>query len=441
MKVKWLGLLLIPLLLSACLGNIQELIILPAETVTEMAPALEPEVIEEESYEAEQQQAAVEFKIEETIISEKEILEMTSEDFAAREKIGLAETEIRRMIEEQRGRYHFDRLNADEQRLYVELLKIMEKYGSDIIISTVDPVNLEKVFQCVLNDQPQIFYVVGYRFTKFSLAEVTKKISFTASYSIGIDETKSRQVRIDAYVYACLSGMPAGADDYEKSKYIYEYLINNTEYHAMSVDNQNICSVFLNGFSVCQGYAKATQYLLNEVGIPATLMMGKVHGGEGHAWVIALLDGEYYHIDTTFGDASYQSDENASQFGSANDWSSKKWPISYDYLNVTTEQIEKTHKIEPIVPLVNCTSIANNYYIREGLYITEVDGDKLRSLFNREYARGSQYVTLKCASSQVFAEMMDFLIEQQNIFVYLHNNDGMVTFVEDAEQLSIGFWL
>jgi hypothetical protein len=70
-----------------------------------------------------------------------------------------------------------------------------------------------------------------------------------------------------------------------------------------------------------------------------------------------------------------------------------------------------------------------------------VDENKLQSLFIREYERGNQYLTLKCTNSQVYAEMIEFLIGQQNVFKYLQGNDGVVRYVDSQEQLSISFWL
>ncbi|MCL2719006.1 MAG: hypothetical protein FWE14_09540 [Lachnospiraceae bacterium] len=441
MKIRWSKLiwLLFALLIAGC-GLYTEPAGPPAPASD--SPVTETPFIVEESFAPEEHHSSFQLLFEEKTKTENETIDFTADDLIARVQIGLTDESIEQMKKGQSGRYHFDRINAGEQRLYVELLKIMEEYGSGIAISTLDPDSIEKVFQCVLNDHPGIFYVVGYRYTKYTLEDITKKITFTATYNVGEIEKKNRQIKIDAYVNRCLSGMPAGADEYQKVKYIYEYLINNTEYDAMAEDNQNICSVFLRGRSVCQGYAKATQYLLNEVGIPATLIMGKViSSGEGHAWNIVMVDGEYYHVDTTFGDASYISEGHDEPSGTANIWHNTIWPINYDYLLVTTAQIEKTHKIEPIVPLADCTSTRNNYFIREGLFFTAVDEEKLQVLFNREYERGSSYITIKCADSQVFGEMMDYLIEQQNIFRFLINNEGIIRYVEMEDQLNISFWL
>jgi len=442
MKGKLTCLLLITFL-TGCISFYEHPEIPPVEIpVTEITYIeVETPLIIEETFEPDEHSSINQIYIEEVVV-DNGIIEFTQEEIDARESVGLNEEAIERLLRKQKGLYHFDRINSYEQRLYVEILKIMEEYGSGIAISTLTPESIEKVFQCVLNDHPGIFYVVGYRYTKYTLDEITKKITFSASYSIGMTERRNRQVKIDAYVERCLSGLPQGADDYEKVKYIYEYLINNTEYDATVEDNQNISSVFLRGRSVCQGYAKATQYLLNNVGIPATLVMGKViASGEGHAWNIVKVDGEYYHVDTTFGDASYISDSNNEPSGSANMWNNNIWPINYDYLLITTAQIEKTHRIDPIVPLVKCTSTRNNYFVREGLFFTNVDEDKLQALFKREYERGSSYITLKCSDNQVFVEMLDYLIEQQNVFRFIDNNEGIVRYVEMEEQLSISFWL
>ena len=84
--------------------------------------------------------------------------------------------------------------------------------------------------------------------------------------------------------------------DYEKAKYVFEYLAGNVEYQMGTEQNQNIISVFLNKKTVCQGYANATQYLLTLLGIPAVVVTGTAEG-DTHAWNLVQLDGAYYFMD------------------------------------------------------------------------------------------------------------------------------------------------
>lgn len=360
------------------------------------------------------------------------------EDERLREELGLSEEGIAELLESQKDNYNFSRLNEEEQRVYAEIFRILSRRGRDIRVSTLDTLQIDKVFQCVLNDHPEIFYVDGYTFTKYTLGEELKKITFTGTCHMDEEEVEQNRKEIDAYVEQCLSELPDDADEYEKVKYLYQYLIHHTEYNAQAKDNQNICSVFLYGQSVCQGYAKAMQYLLDRTGIFSTLVIGRVSGGEGHAWNLVKIDGDFYYVDPTWGDASYQIE------GRNGDpiYSEERLPtINYDYLCVTTAQLCRTHTIENVVPLPECTSMEANYYVREGAWFTSVDTQQLTELFEKEYQAGSSYVTLKCDSSAVYKEMVKFLIEDQEIFRYQDSPDGIIAYTTSDEQQSLSFWL
>lgn len=61
-----------------------------------------------------------------------------------------------------------------------------------------------------------------------------------------------------------------------------------------------------NGSSVCQGYAMAYMYLLNRVGIKNYYVSSDELN---HAWNIVYIDGVPYHVDVTFDDINWRSEE------------------------------------------------------------------------------------------------------------------------------------
>lgn len=340
------------------------------------------------------------------------------------------------VMRKQQDLFYYAQLDVTEQNVYAEILYALEHYAEEMELSTLDIEVVDKVFQYVLLDHPEIFYADGYSFIKYTLGEEVKKITFKGTYIYDAAQKEEREALIEEKALTMLRDIPADASDYEKVKYVYETVIKNTEYDLSSEDNQNICSVFLNGRSVCQGYAKAVQYLLTKLKVPATVVLGTVENGEGHAWNLVKIDNQYYYVDATWGDASYlfQENEGEMEYYDAP-------AINYDYLCVTTEELLRTHTLGDIVNLPFCDSMSANYYVREGAYFTELDYNQLETLIQRYQKQQKENVTLRCRDESVYETMVEELIQKQTIFHYIDGTDDSILYVDSPKQLSITFWL
>lgn len=326
----------------------------------------------------------------------------------------------------------YNELTPDEQKIYAEILNSLLAYEEETPLSTTDSELIDRAFSCVMLDHPEIFYVDGYKYTEYTRDDIVEKVVFTGKYLYGEEEIIRRQNAIKEKTDGILANVPDTKDEYLKVKYLYDILVTQTEYDIHAEDNQNICSVFLNGKSVCQGYAKAMQYLLNRLDIECSLVLGSVIGGEGHAWNLVSVNGAWYYLDATWGDAFYLFGEEAMKAQSS--------IINYDYLCVTTQQLLLTHSLEMPVELPECVSMTDNYYVREGLYFTNYDSDKLQYIFNRAIETGQETVTVKCSDNMVYDEMYRILLDEQKIFEFMES-DGTVAYTDNREQGILTFWL
>lgn len=334
----------------------------------------------------------------------------------------------------------FYTLTEEEQKIYQEMYDAILSFSNEVTLSADREEPLERIFMCLLADHPEIFYVNGYRDTVRTLNGEVKEITFSPSYTMDEQKVLQEKESIDAYTDRAFAGMPSqGAeDDYVTLKYLYDYLIENTEYDESAAENQNLCSVADYGRSVCQGYAKMLQYLLQKKGIPAVLVSGSVNSGR-HAWLCAQVNGSWYHVDPTWGDVSYRFEEK-----SITD-TERQWPVNYDYFCVTTQELEKTHQADSTFSLPACTDTRDNYYVREGLYLTKEDAAdfslRLTPLFQEAVSQGEKTITFRCESNQVYSQLKEYLIDEQNIFRYLPAGSGNVAYTEAPENRTLGFWL
>lgn len=334
----------------------------------------------------------------------------------------------------QTGQFHFDQLTDTEKKVYAEILWALTTYVEDVKVSTLNNEMVSKCFQCVLNDHPEIFYVEGFRYTNYYTGDELSRIGITGTYTMSRETAKKYRNQIEACADQILENIPVGADEYEKTKYIYEYIIRQTEYDKSAENNQNIISVFLNKRSVCQGYTKAVQYLCRKEGIKATTILGHVKDGN-HAWNLVLVDGNWYYLDATWGDSTYYKSISTDICGASTE------EINYDYLLVTTDFLEMTHITDNVIKPPPCISIADNYYVREGLYFEDVNVKNIKAAFDKGYDAGMMTVTLKCASPVVYEQMKESLINDQKVFDYLRGTSEKISYIDNVSHNSISFWL
>jgi len=133
-------------------------------------------------------------------------------------------------------------------------------------------------------------------------------------------------------VEGILDGYPEEGSDYEKAIFIHDALANHIEYDYNYQLEQSAYSAIVDGHAVCAGYARAYQYLLNQVGIDAWTVEGygwNPQDGslEAHAWNLVWIDGNCVYTDVTWDD---QTDSNVKQ-------------VMYAYFNRSLEEISEDH--------------------------------------------------------------------------------------------------
>lgn len=303
--------------------------------------------------------------------------------------------------------YYYSLLTQEEQIVYNEMYEIVMGLAEYTEISTVDEEAVSRIFDAVQNDHPEIFWLSGHRIVKAMQDEEILYITFQGEYTYSKEEQEALQAQLDAAVDAALESIPVGGD-YETVKAVYEYVIRETTYGETSKDNQNVLSVFLEKESVCTGYAKSMQLLLQKLGIPCIYVTG-ISKGERHAWNEAYIDGAWYAIDPTWGDIGTGTDLTIE---SAED--EQALSIRYDYLNVTSEQIGRDHEADAEFTLPECSAVQDNYFVKEGRLLTDLDQEKLAELFDTQGVN----VHFMCSDAQVYEACYEYLIDQNHVFAY-----------------------
>ena len=227
----------------------------------------------------------------------------------------------------------------------------------------------------VLRDHPQFFMYSGAYTYEFSEDLMLSSVVLKLKTVIDDKDAQEKQKEIDEVVNKLVADTKE-MDDYNKSKYIYTYIAQNTTYKE-SENAHNMYGCLVEGVSVCEGYAKAYSYIMQKCGMQVAYVTG-MGKNELHAWNLINIDNNWYHIDCTWGDPVTEIE----------DPEQKRLNVDYSYLHLTTENILVNHTLDDFYEnLPKCISVEANYHNVEGIYLKSYSDAELRNIIkNKVYS-------------------------------------------------------
>lgn len=267
----------------------------------------------------------------------------------------------------------------------------------------------QKVFLYYLDDHPQQYWCDNYIFHYLANGEV---IAYQPQYTMTQAQVESRQVEIIAAAAKLLDGLNDSMSDYDLELAIHDRLIKATSYDAEAKNAHDLYGALVNHRAVCDGYARALQYLLYQAGIPCLFVRGTAadeRGTENHAWNVVQVGLSWYQVDATWDDPIIQK-LNDPDF------------CSHAYFNITTAEIERDHTIvyemakkdgmltsyPASYPIPECTKIDANYFLKNQQALGKFSVEELADILARCINRGDLYIQIHLhTTADAFLEFME----------------------------------
>ena len=309
-------------------------------------------------------------------------------------------------------RYAYSLLTDSEKYVYSLLLDAVNNFVPEVteLGAAVTDEQVKKIFDYIHRDHPEIFWFRhGATYYFDTQTHIVNKVELV--YCLTEQEKQERQAQIEKEAEGFLSCVNDIMSDYEVVLRIYENIIRLVDYDTIGLERQkktsadadkpddlrSVYGVLVNKKAVCAGYAKAMQYLLNLCGIECIYVTS-----DTHAWNIVRLEGEYYHLDVTWGDGSdTKKDKNTTD------------AISYDCFCITTEDALRLEEHTPVsdFPVPECTATACNYHRRHGLFFDSFSYERIRAIVCESVKNGIFDLSFRFASAEILrtatAELID----------------------------------
>ena len=213
---------------------------------------------------------------------------------------------------------YYQMLEPKGQHLYRQIFANANAMNAEFVPIEAVPVSeIKDVVMAVYNDHPELFWLNTVFVCKYD------KNRICAELGLEFNMTQEERAKASPDFYNTTNSLLTEVEHlstYEKERRLHDLLIDRIEYDKGADMNQSAYSALVEGKSVCAGYARAYQYLMQKLGIPCYYCTG--YAGTDHAWNIVALDDGYYNVDLTWDDTP---------------------DGKYDYFNKTDQEYADTH--------------------------------------------------------------------------------------------------
>lgn len=305
----------------------------------------------------------------------------------------------------------YERLNTQEKKVYEMFEKAFSSFADTIDAGPVDRnVDLMKVLQVALGDNPQVFYFNKTQIKLSSAMFGGKKIHFCGRYSSERIRKMEKELEKELIASADSINLLNPMSDYDRLMCIYEYLQDHVTYDTKELeacsrygkcqnpDSHSAYGALIEGKAVCDGIASAFALLAGQWGYDCTVVSGSAafmtEGFSSHAWNIIRVNEHYYHVDPTW-DVNHKE-----QFDN----------YSYEYFCVDDNWINTDHDWE-INMTPPCNSIDLSFYVRNGCYANTMS--QLDDIFRKYVKSKTRVVRVRIADTEAIPEPADRYIAQR----------------------------
>ncbi|MCR5794559.1 MAG: hypothetical protein K6G61_04335 [Solobacterium sp.] len=236
--------------------------------------------------------------------------------------------------------YYYEQLDSTAQKIYDAMLLAVENPADPnniVIYSTTDDIETPEfadalwlAYYAMLYDHPELFWL--YNDTKatmnFGVPYVPSAPGTNELYIYFEEPYEDFEEDVQAFNDAAekfLSDIDLTASEAEIALAIHDKLIETVtyDYDVMASGTAKDLAHTAYGAlvensrgdkktAVCDGYSLAYEYLLQQAGLEAAVIVGTAGNDPsdlgGHAWSIVKVDGEWYEVDSTWDDAGSLDD-------------------------------------------------------------------------------------------------------------------------------------